>query len=282
YAVPLGATALGIFVFTAVASVLNRRKQEAAKSNPSKIEVEVKYPDPAPVLELRPLPHYKGHSLPLQVETRELGDGKKESTATNVGASTPEYGLLEISQRFEAWKGQIDKPMSELIIKCGVIRVKCVSGDAINCKAELKSRLVRLDGQIYPSNWLEVGYCNWFSVAIKADVLQNKLDDILPAKHLGINKFLKNPTMDLHQGDERDLLLFYMTKDLPNVFLCTDVEGAHAGSIFSPGQTLQFELEIGITAQRYPRNTWRYLITISDFDDFKIEEEYVVVESNGI
>jgi len=234
------------------------------------IQVEVKY-EPSPVLDLRPLPHYKGYGLPLKIEILpDLPNGKHQARGTNVGASTAEYNLLEISQKLEVYKGLLDQPLNELVAKFGVIRVRCMSGDAIGCKAEAKARIIQMYGRMHPTNFVDAGYLNWFSVAIKRDI-QNKFDEIYPAKHLGLNKYLKNTNIDLRQGDEKDLLIFYMIKDLPNVFLCTDVESATAGSIFTSGQTLRFEVEIGITAQKYPRNTWNYFVTINDFDDFKIE-----------
>jgi len=257
----ISSLSLGVYVF------LVHRKSKNEKEHP--IQVEVKYPEPI-TLDLRPLPHYKGYSLPLKVEVQDLGDGRKQASATNVGASTPEYGLLEASQKLEVAQGPIDQPMPELIAKFGVIRVRCTSGDAIDCKAQAKVRLIQIYGQIQPTNFVDWGCLNWYSPAIKRDI-QAKFDEIYPAKHLGLNKYLKNLTVDFHQGDEKDLLIFYMIKDLPNVYLCTEVESANAGSIFSAGHTLKFEIEIGMSAQRYPRNTWSYIVTINDFDDFKIE-----------
>ncbi len=250
-----------------------RDRIEAAlkgKAEPQKVEVINLLQSPA-VLDFRPLPHYKGYQLPLKVEVKNLRNGKKTATATNVGASTAEYNLLEISQKLEVAKGPIDQPLNELIAKFGVIRVHCVSGDALNCRAQVRVRIIEMYGQVRPTNFVDWGYLNWFSVAIKREIQQNKFDEIYPVKHLGLNKYLRNTTVDLHEGDEKDLLIFYMIKDLPSVFLCTDIETAHAGSVFSSGQTLKFEVEIGLTAQRYPKNIWTFFVTVEDFDDFKIE-----------
>ena len=264
---------VGIFyVIFSVAYIIWRQTRGGKTSEPP-IKVEFKLPDPSPVLDLRPLPHYKGYMLPLKVEVKDLGDGKKEATATNVGASAPEYGLIESSQILQVAKGPIDQTMNEILAKFGVVRVHCVSGDAFGCRAEAKVRIVQMYGQMHPTNWLDVGYLDWFSMAIKRDIQQNRLDEIYPAKHLGMNKYLQNSSIDLHQGDEKDLLIFYMIKDIPNVFLCTDVESAQAGHIFSPGQTLKFEIEVGLTAQRYPKDIWRYMVTINDFDDFNMVSE---------
>jgi hypothetical protein len=240
----------------------------SSKTEP--IQIEVKYPV-QPVLDLRPLPHYRGYELPLKIEIRDLGNGMKEAKGTNPGASTPEYNLLELSQKLEVWKGKLDEPMQELIAKFGVVRVRCTSGDVIDCKAQARVRIIQLYGQVHPTNFVDWGYLNWYSVAIKKDIQGNRFDEIYPVKHLGLNKYLKNVSMDLHQGDEKDLLIFYMIKDIPNVFICSDVETAQAGSIFSSNQTLKFEIEISVTAQRYPKNTWSYFVTITDFDEFKLE-----------
>lgn len=247
---------------------------QTKKEETPPIQVEVKYLEVQPVLDLRPLPHYKGYSLPLKVEVKDLGGGTKTATATNVGASTAEYNLLEISQKLEIMKGPIDEPMKELIAKFGVVRVRCISGDAVGCKAQAKVRIIEMYGQVHPTNFVDWGYLNWFSVAIKRDIQTNKFDEIYPVKHLGLNKHLKNVSMDLHQGDEKDLLVYYMIKDVPNVFICSDVQMAQAGSVFSRGQTLKFEIEIGLTAERYPKNTWSYFVTITDFDEFKMELKY--------
>jgi hypothetical protein len=168
-------------------------------------------------------------------------------------------------------KGPIDQPMQELIAKFGVIRVQCVSGDALDCRADARVRIIQMYGLVHPTNWIQAGYLNWFSIEIKNDVQHNKFDEIYPAKHLGLNKYLRNISMDLHQGEQRDLLVFYMIKDLPNVYLCSSVETAQAGSIFGSGQTLKFEIEISMTARSYAKSTHNYFVTITEFDDFKID-----------
>ena len=257
----------GLFAFATVLWLTG--KKEAEKKGP--IEVIVKYPEPI-VLSLRPLPHYKGYALPLKVEVKPNPDGTKTATATNMGPSMPEANLLEPSQKFEVMKGPIDQPMQELIAKFGVIRVQCVNGDALDCRAEAKVRIIEMYGQVHATNWIQAGYLNWYSTEMKSDLLRNKFDEIYPVKHLGLNKYLRNISVDIHQGDQKDLLVFYMIKDLPNVFICSSVESAHAGSIFGSGQTLKFEIEIGMTARTYPRSTHNYFVTIEQFDDYEIEQ----------
>jgi hypothetical protein len=242
----------------------------SGKTEEKRQELIIRYPEPI-VLSLRPLPHYKGYPLPLKIEVKANPDGTKTATATNMGPSAPEYNLLESSQKLEVMKGPIDQPMQELIAKFGVIRVQCVSGDALDCRADAKVRIIEMYGQVHPTNWIQAGYLDWFSIEIKKDIQQNKFDEIYPAKHLGLNKYLRNINTDLHQGDEKDLLVFYMIKDLPNVYLSSSVESAHAGNIFGSGQTLRFEIEIAMTARSYPKTTHNYFVTITEFDDFKIE-----------
>lgn len=248
---------------------LGIKRLEPKKDDPP-IKLELKYPQVA-TLELRPLKHYKGYMLPPKVEMLpDTPDGKHSANITNVGDSTVEYSLLERSQKLEVITDILTQP-KELIAKFGVVRVRCISGDALNCRAQLRVRLIEMYGQIHLTNFVDWGYLNWFSVAIKHNIQQNKFNDIYPSKHLGLNKYLLNTSVDLHQGEEKDLLLFYMIKDLPNVYLCTDVEIAHAGSVFASGQTLKFEVEISLAAQGYPKNTWTYFVTIDDFDNYKIE-----------
>jgi hypothetical protein len=225
---------------------------------------------PPPNLDVYPLQHFKGHALPPKVETRELGDGQKESTLTAVGPSHPEeYNRLAISQKLEVFGGPIDKPPKELIVKFGVIRVYCIEGDALGCRAELRYRILEQLGQKFSMAMVSGGYLNWFRLSMKRDI-QNHLESIDSERGQGINKYLQNTLEDLHQGDEKDLLLFYMIKDLPAVFLCTDVNQASLGSLV-PGKGIKAEIEIALTAQRYPKTSWRFLVTVSDWDDFSIQ-----------
>ncbi len=246
------------------------RKSIEDEDKPKKVEV-INLPQDTPILTLNPLTHFKGHMLPPKIKRLpDTKDGKHHAELTNVGDSTKEYNLLESSQRLEVITDILNSNPKELIAKFGVIRVRCVSGDAINVRAQIKVRIIQMYGQIHPTNFVDWGYLNWFDIVTKRKI-QHNIDEIYPLKHLGLNKYLLNTHIDLHEGDEKDLLLFYMIKDLPSVYICSDVETAQVGSVFSSGQTLKFQVEIGVTAQKYPKNVWTYFVTINEFDDFKIE-----------
>jgi hypothetical protein len=226
--------------------------------------------EPPPNLDVYPLQHFKGYALPPKVETKDLGNGQKESTLTAVAPSHPEeYGRLTISQKLEVMGGPIDKPPKELIAKFGVVRVYCVEGDALGCRAELRYRIVEQWGQKFSMAMVSGGYLNWFRLSMKRDI-QAHFESIDSERSKGINKYLQNTLEDLHQGDEKDLLIFYMIKDLPAVFLCTDVDQSSLG-VIAPGKGTKAELEIALTAQLYPKTFWRFLITVSDWDDFNIQ-----------
>ena len=230
------------------------------KEGPSKLRLEVRF-----------LPHHRGYMLPLKVEVKDLGDGRKEASATNTSAaSSLEYASVEPCQKIEGYWGSIDQPMKELIVKFGVIRVHCVSDEAIGCRAEARIKRIEEFGRRVEDRFRPVGYLNWYSVAKKSEVIRN-LEAIDKERGYGLNEYLRNTVEDLHTGDEKDLLAFYVIKDMPNVYLCTDALLQNAGMLAN-SKPVKFELEMSLTAQRYPRTPIRYMVTVKAFDEYLVEQ----------
>ena len=116
------------------------------KPEPQKVEV-VNFPQIiAPVLTLSPLPHYKGYMLPPEFETKDIGNGLHQSTMKPQLNTTLEARLMSISQHIQLFSGTPIGPFKELIAKFGVIRVHCISGDAIGCKIEANVNLIEQFG----------------------------------------------------------------------------------------------------------------------------------------
>ena len=88
-------------------------------------------------------------------------------------------------------------------------------------------------------------------------------------KGMGLNKYLKNTFENLHSNEEKDLLIFYMIKDMTPVFLCTDSEGGAVGYAVED-KPVKFEIELSITAEKYPKTTFRYLVS-AKWDDYQIQ-----------
>jgi len=222
-----------------------------------------------PILEIRSLPHYKGELVYSKPVTTDLGDGRKRTTITTDDTSTtPEFAFLSKSQWFSWQWGKIDN-LQTFFAKFGVLRVHCVAGEAIDCRASIRCRQIEQFGSS-PSGsyWSSCGYLNWYSNSLRANMVLSM--DVEKEKGLGFNKYLKNISENLQQGDEKDLLLFYMIKGLPSVFLCTDMNSIPAGLSLEDKPPLKFEVEVTLTAQGYTKTFWRFLVT-AKWDDYQIQ-----------
>jgi len=226
-------------------------------------------PKTTPILDLKPLPHYKGEYVYSKPVTIDLGDGKKQTTITHEDkVTTPEFSFLSKSQWFSWQWGKIDN-LQTVFAKFGVLRVNCVAGEAIDCRASIRIRRIEQFGSS-PSGsyWSSCGYLNWYSNSLRVNMAQSM--DVEKEKGFGFNKYLKNTNENLQQGDEKDLLLFYMIKGLPSIFLCTDINWISAGLSLQDKPPLKFEVEVTLTAQHYSRTIWRFLIT-AKWDDYQIQ-----------
>ena len=179
--------------------------------------------------------------------------------------------VFSISQKLEVYSGKIGEPFKKIIVKFAVIRVYCLAGDVENCRAEVKYRITEIYGKPHNSPMVYAGYLNWFDLNTKRDI-QAHLQTTVQDCNIGINKYLHNTIETLHDGDDKDLLVFYMIKDIPAVFLCSDVlgQGASVGAVIE-GQKLKFELEIALAGTSYPKTIWHFTATVNAWDDFSIQ-----------
>lgn len=233
---------------------------------------------PEELIDLAPLPHFKGYILPPKVEKLpDLPDGKHQATLTNVGASSPDRGRLARSQVIDIyWNVNPDDPsaIKELIVKFGVIRVTARDKQLNNISAEMKLNTVK--DAIHPNpmsfNMMNVGYLNWFSVDLKNRIMrdQSTLAEIDKDRGLGLNKYLFNPKETIHRDESKDLLVFYMIRGIPSVFICAGSTAAATPGIPLEGKPCEFRFEISITADDLPKTTWSFKAS-AEWDDFRIE-----------
>lgn len=229
-------------------------------------------PEPRhPSLQLRPLPDYAGYLvLPSPAKVTVNPDGTKTAVAVNdTHSTTAEFGLLAPSQHFEAGFGPIDQPLKSVTAKFGVIRVKALGGSIPKCHVEVSYRRVSIAGEPVDRRWLPAGRLNWFDIGVKHKTA-HAVEKIYPARWGGLNSYLANPMVDLNEGEERDLLLVYMIRDVPTVFLCTDSVDGGIGLILND-VALLFEVELRIAGETLPVQKSRYLIA-AKWDYNKIQE----------
>ena len=246
-------------------------------------------PDRLPV-DLTPLHHFKGYINPPKVENVVY---EKEQTfsfsMTNTGASSPERESCAQSQVVDAyWTGdewKIDSheafvrgirydslPIQSLILKFGVVRVSAKK-EITDCRAQVRFKtLSDALHQTPQTKMYDAGNANWFKVATKMRLLQE--DEIhrrlLKEGMKLVDQTLLNPTETLHKREEKDLLLFYMRKDAPNVWLCTDA-GAFSVGLSFDGKPARFQLDISMSGQGYPKSTWKFSCSAL-WDDYTITE----------
>jgi hypothetical protein len=241
------------------------------KPEPSKVEI-VNLPKTNPILTLSPLPHHKGYMLPPRLETFNTASGEHKFGI--LGDSSDEVTQLSSSQAICSISMSPNAPAKELIAKFGVIRVHCISGEALNCRVEVKVQLLEQLGRVYRDVPRNVGFGNWFSMANKSSIFDplnpNKFEIIVANKGVGLNRYLKNTTVNLHYNEERDFLLFYMIKDIPNVWVCTDVESAQVGMTVE-SLPCRFEVELLVTADNYSQTSFKFRVT-AKWDDYLIQQ----------
>lgn len=118
------------------------------------------------------------------------------------------------------------------------------------------------------SKWYDGGYLNWFSPSIKQDLSKYNL---LEKIYHGINGYLRNEKMDIYQGEDKDLLLFYVIKGSPKVHLCSGLEHYEIGIATDENMPLGFKLELTIAGENFPSVVKRFNIN-AVWDNFAIEE----------
>jgi hypothetical protein len=173
---------------------------------------------------------------------RELIIGKKQPTVSLEPLQILRFGLgakLERSQWINMVWASLGKPQNTLTALFGVIRVRAVGGDAIECRAASKLKM--------QDTWFDTGNLNWYSPS-----LIRNLTTIPDFELLRLSAYLTNITEHIPKDDTKDLLAFYMLQNGSGVFLCSDMTHSFAGNVQSD-QPLRFQLEISITAQHQPK-----------------------------
>jgi len=245
------------------------------KAEPIKIEVAL---PKTPVLDLEPLPHYRGHPLPPSKERGLSGIPLAEAGVTiqkaePSGYSHPDAKFLKDCQWITLFGffPPSHSPTPILIAKFGVVQVHCLSGDVMKCKAEIRFRTLEESGKIINGDWRRGGCLNWFSPELKEKLFHTMIGhmpEFQAQLGSGINHYLLNTELDITQGQKKELLLFYMIDANPSVFLCTSLESSPTG-VVQNGNPVKFEIEITVTGEGYNPTVWLYRVTAL-WDDFQI------------
>ncbi len=221
-------------------------------------------------LEIRILPFYKGFPIPPSPMEKLLNaDGSITYRGRNDSRkTTDQVQYLAPSQLLAIWYGKLDEEKKEFIAKFGVLRSRSVRGDIKGCHVGVKYRVVNEMGVSRETKWYDGGYLNWFSSSIKQNLSKyNLLENI----YHGINKYLRNERMDIYQGEEKDLLLFYVIKGSPHVHLCSGLDYCEIGITIDEKMPLRFETELTIAGENFPSVVKRFKID-AVWDDFNIKE----------
>lgn len=228
-------------------------------------------------LKISVLPFYKGYPTPPSPGVKKVNpDGSTTVTVMNDSrATTSQVQYLAPSQLFVLWKGEVGSNMSEFVAKFGVIRFEVIKGYVKGCRVGVKYREIKEMNDASVSKWSDGGYLNWFSPMIKQGLIKcNLFEKMLNGMILnGINSCLKNEAMDLFQGEEKDLLLFYVIRGSPMVYLCSTLDNCVIGYAAVESMPLKFELKLTIVGENLLTVVRVFKIS-AVWDDFKIEEMY--------
>lgn len=221
-------------------------------------------------LEIRILPFYKGFPIPPSPAEKILNaDGSITYRGRNDSRTTTEQvQFLAPSQLLAVWYGKLDEEKKEFVAKFGVLRIRSIIGVIKECHVDAKYRVIREMEVTRESKWCNGGYLNWFSPMIKQSMAKYNL---LEKIYNGINEYLKNETVDIYQGEERDLLLFYVVKGSPKIHLCSGLEYCEIGIATDENMPLRFELELMVAGENFPSVIKRFKIS-AVWDDFGIKE----------
>lgn len=217
------------------------------------------------------LPDYSGELVgpsPPNVVTNPNGT-KTASMVNDLRATTPEFRRLARSQQWWAGYGPADQPMRTVFAKFGVIRVRATGGAALSCHAEVSYRVARPPNPEPSGRLVPEGHLNWWSPEKKTES-QSHAEEIEKSGGSAMNTYLRNPTVDISENEEKDLLVTFMLKGSPSVFLCLDSGPGSMGYPMS-SSPLTFEVELGLAAKNVPRSPFRFLVT-TRWDYCKIEK----------
>jgi hypothetical protein len=274
----IGATVLACYLFYNIYKWVKLANQAIRERQSGRLPTPVKK---QPELVLEPLPHYKGwpEAPPLEVAKEDLETAIAEVKKGPVVRrdtqphryTTSEASQLEQSQYYVlyGWRKGETEIKSLVVSKFGVIKVRCKSGEVFKLKASIRSRPMVEDNTQANQTWVPTGYLNWYSEKVRLN-LSFQVPAIQTELAVGLNRFLLNTELEhLGEGEEAELLLFYMIQGFSNVILCTDLVSSPIGRVTN-GNPLIFEVEIKLSGQGYTGEVWKYQVTAL-WDDFRID-----------
>jgi hypothetical protein len=248
-------------------------KRHKGTEEPMKVVVIQK----VPVLDLQPLPHRRGlPRLPTMDDLRQkMGEANrfplKEGVVARKGPlptefTHPEAKFLERSQLISKLEYNFDfTTKTKLRAKFGVIRVRSLSGTVKNCKADVRYRVLEEEGKPMDEKWISDGCLNWYSPELAAKLVVSPIDR--SAWTYGINRYLIKSEETIPDGETKDLLVFYMIEDVPNVHLCSSMDSAPLG--WAEKGPVKFEIELAVTGDEYPKTIWKFQGS-AIWDDFSL------------
>lgn len=212
------------------------------------------------------------HQKPEHLEPKTSSKHKKTSNSNLILKVTPLEHVkgkgddVEPSQGiYGTFSSHVDATPEEYIAKFGVLRVKAKKGNAYDCCATAKIKITHELGKYNPHKWEDVGTLNWFSTNQK-EKLDGKFDRLADLKDYGLNRYLKNETTDILENDEKDLLIMYMIKGNPKVFICNDGDTRVIGWV-EPDKFLEFILDVTLSSQNEQITTCQYVVRVL-WDDY--------------
>jgi hypothetical protein len=155
--------------------------------------------------------------------------------------------------RSENGKVENDIIQNQLNARFGIIRFRNTGDDAIGCRVEVKylAPIAHSDQKI----WIDGGYLSWLSISKRMHLTEMKQLNVFK-----ISELLANPTEDIHREEEKDLQVCYTLQEGNIVILCS--ETGHPIATYDQGKPANVELELTITAQRYPVTKKTLSITV--------------------
>jgi hypothetical protein len=169
---------------------------------------------------------------------------------------------LEPSQHFAMSWGPIDK-YNFADIYFGVIRVSCLGGDALRCKAE--ARCFYPHANISPGRswfvekWDDCGYLNWYSKSLLHN-LPHKLSEF-KSHELTLN--ITKSEESFSDGDVKYLLLCYSPSNWSSTYLCSDMVVNVGMGKAQDDLPSNFKVRITFTGEGLKRDTRLFDVSVT-------------------
>lgn len=244
-----------------------------------------------PTVNVDVLPHKRGFQLPPKELKKDYFTGPDFVPLIGGPYTHPEAADAKNSQ---LWDAYLQEPRSivihnpkpgdkiviqllPLVVKFGVLRVTCTKGDVQGLHAKIEFRRVAQGAEWTQGErgWTSLGSLGWYSDSIRQLVLGEKRYEVHDNWSSGLNSYLRNPEIDLNEGESRDLPLFYMRiggedgRGDTRVHICGEAVGIVAG-IASLDTAVKFELRVELFGNKLRERTRIYRCTVKT-DDFRIE-----------